>query len=237
MNNEQEPQTLNELQTHFVDLYGRRNNIWLSGRFSRINLLNVALADLQDVIRKDGKKEDLDTMFARIPSRIFCLAHGINNVSVAWAMAEKYPLNECAYCHNFPCNCSEKRSEVVLATDLVPQQLIWRLKDWQKHLGLLYGDKNKERGIDNVMLRLFKEVAELMNLEHYEVPRFGVGADEIEHEYGLELADCMAWTIAAANILETDLERVTLDRFWPVCWNCHQKPCVCSNFSFRQVRI
>lgn len=87
-----------------------------------------------------------------------------------------------------------------------------------------------------MMNRLFKEVAELMNLEH-SLPQTSLTVTEIEHEYALELSDCLAWTIAAANIKEVNLEKVTLDRFWPTCWNCHQKPCVCINFSFNQVRV
>lgn len=72
------PETLQEMQDFFIELYGRRNNIWLPGRLPRINLLNVALGDLQDAVRKDTSGLMIDILFARIPARIFCIAHGWN---------------------------------------------------------------------------------------------------------------------------------------------------------------
>lgn len=227
--------SLQDLQGHFIDLYGLRNNVWLPGRLPRINLLNVALGDLQEAIRKGSAREHLEATFARIPSRIFCIAHGINNVSVALAMMEKYPLDGCAYCHSNPCQCREKRPEARLSrVDLYSPQHSWRLWDWQHYLDSLYGQKNRERGVENAINRSFKEIAELMNLEH-EIPRSRLTRQEIEHEYSLELADCLAWTIALSNIVEVDLEKATLDRFWPRCWNCQGKPCICQDFSFKPI--
>lgn len=234
------PKSVGELQDHFIKLYGRRNNIWLPGRMPRINLLNVAIADLQDAVRKNSHHEHLEVMFARLPSRIFCIAQAVNEVSVASAMMEKYPLAGCVYCHSFPCQCDIRRSDAELAqVALQGVQQQWNLKDWQEHLGRLYGDNNRRLGIENVINRCFKEVAELMNLEH-EIPKADpagiMTASFVEHEFALELADCLAWTMGAANLLEVDLEQVTIDRFWPDCWNCHQKPCVCINFNFQAVR-
>lgn len=234
------PESLDRMQDHFSELYGRRNNVWLPGRQPRIDLLSVAVGDLQDAVRKSIGGVHQDVMFARVVSRVFCIAQGINDVSVVRAMTEKYPASGCSYCHSFPCHCEEQRPDADLGWEMTGEQLGWKLGDWQKHLGNLYGEKNAQNGINNVLLRLFKEVVELTNLERDEIPRAMVDGHlatrDVEHEFALELADCMAWTIAAANILGVDLEKVTMNRFWPTCWSCGQKPCGCSTFSFGQVR-
>src|SRR5438309_1268243 len=117
--------SLDELEDHFVELYGRRNNVYLPGRMPRINLLNIAIGDLQDTIRKDVAIY-LPIAFARVPSRIFCIANGINNVSIVAGMAEKYPLEACAYCGKFPCACKERRDDPKLdPSNLNPEQLTW----------------------------------------------------------------------------------------------------------------
>lgn len=227
---------LDLLQEHFVKLYGRRNEVYLDSRVRRIDFLNIALGDLQDAIRKGSEPLHLKAMFARLPSRIFCIAHGLNNISVTCAMVEKYPKEGCAYCANFPCRCGDRRPEVTLG-EWHPdsEQANWSLADWQQHLNRLYGARNKEKGIENIFNRLFKEISELMSLEH-SIDRASLDMDEIEHEYGLELADCLAWTIAAANFYNVDLEQVVLRRYATGCGKCKQNPCICINFSFQQIR-
>jgi NTP pyrophosphatase (non-canonical NTP hydrolase) len=227
---------LDRLQEHFKHLYGRRNEIFLPGRVSCIDFLNVATGDLQDAIRKDSELEHLAAMFARIPSRIFCIAHGINNVSVAKAMIEKYPLEGCAYCHGYPCQCGERRPEVTLV-EWHPdaEQVGWSLMNWQLHLDNLYGEANRKKGIENILNRLFKEVSELFNLE-YSIGRSDKSMDEIEHEYALELADGLVWTIAGANLCNVDLEKTVLDRYARGCRKCGWNPCSCTHFSFEQIR-
>lgn len=236
---EKTPESLDALQEHFVLLYGRRSQIWLPGRAPRIDLLSVGLGDLQDAIRKDVPQSHLEVMFARVVARICGITQAVNNVSVACAMVEKFPMSGCSYCHNLPCTCSESRPDPQLGLGADQIQLSWMLGDWQKHLDKLYGDKNRERGIENVLNRLFKEVAELLNLER-EIPKIGENGhsvEQVEHEFALELSDCLAWVIAAANITGVDLEKSTLERFWPTCWNCGQKPCLgCRNFNFEQVK-
>jgi len=227
---------LDRLQEHFIHLYGRRNNIFLPGRVSRINFLNVAIGDLQDAIRKDSEPGHLAAMFARLPSRIFCIAHGINNISVAKAMVEKYPQEGCAYCHGSPCQCGERRPEVTLVEwRYDSEQAMWSLADWQNHLNGLYGEANRKKGIESILTRLFKEVSELLNLE-YSIGRSDKPMDEIEHGYALELADCSAWTIAAVNLCELNLEKAVLKRYAAGCGKCGQNPCSCLHFSFEQIR-
>lgn len=226
--------SLNKLQEHFIHLYGRRNDVYLPGRTVRIELFHRGVADLVDAVRKGADKDIIDNMLARNVSRIFCIAHGINNVSIGESMSKKYPSEGCSYCHSSPCKCGERRPDADLGWGSTDSQSIWSLRDWQLHLRALYGKKNKEKGLDYVLNRLSSEVGELISLEH-EVPVKTM--DEAESEYQLELADSLAWTIAAANILEIDLQGATTKRYGNGCKACGQNPCNCGAHNFRQVRV
>lgn len=229
------PETLDAMQIHFAQLYGRRNNLWVPSRRERIRLLDFGIGELDDFIVKDAPLPDRRTMFARVPSRIFCIAHGVNNTSVAKAMAEKYPRDKCGYCFKMPCVCSENRPDNVLVKASATQ-MNWGMRQWQLHLHRLYGRNNEARGMHYIMNRLGKERRELNYFEGT-VKEETMDADSTEHEYALELADCMAWVMAAASFQEIDLETAVLDRFFPNCWNCKQKPCICVGFNQKQVRV
>jgi len=235
---EQKPKSLDELQTHFAELYGARNNIWLSNRLDRIVFLNMGVKSLQDAVRKNGddnvSREILETMMARVSSRIFCVAHGVNNTSISKGLIEKYGKG-CGYCGNIPCKCMERRSVFIPNKVITPEQQNWGLSDWQLHLNSLYGNKNKAKGVYAATDHLSQEVVELFHLEYVLVPKMGVKRWDIEHEYSKELADCMAWTIAVASIIGIGLDIATKGRFWPLCWNCQQKPCICGKFNMEQV--
>lgn len=122
------------------------------------------------------------------------------------------------------------RPGYALAAAPSPKQLAWSLRDWSLHLGSLYNEKNKTLGIHNVIARLFKEVTEVLSLEaDLRVREWTL--DDIELEFSLELSDCLAWTIAVANILQVDLEQAVTDRFGDGCWKCRKNPCYCSHFN------
>lgn len=226
--------SLDKMQEHFSRLYGRRNEVYLPGRTIRIEFFHRGVSDLTDSLRKEANREVLETMFARVVSRIFCIANGINDISLGEGMQRKYPFEGCVYCHSNPCQCQEKRlnADMSWGRNTSPKQ--WDLRDWQNHLGSLYGEKNRQKGMDYVLNRLSSEVGELISLEH-EIPSMTV--DEVELEYQLELADSLAWTMAAANILGIDLQESVIKRYGKACQVCNMNPCSCGAHSFRQVRV
>ena len=225
--------SLDGLQEHFIHLYARRNDIYLPGRATRIDLLHRGIADLNDAIRKEANREVLERMLARVVSRTFCIAHGTNNISVAEGLRKKFPLEGCSYCHKFPCQCGEKRPAPELGWGETFAQEGWSLKDWQNHLNKLYGEKNREKGIDYIVNRLGSESGELISLEH---DILDSTMDDIEQEYQLELADSLAWTIAAANFFGIDIEKATINKYGKGCEKCGSNPCNCGPHSFKQVR-
>jgi len=124
----------------------------------------------------------------------------------------------------------------VLSRLILPDQLDWSLTDWSRHLEALYGARNRENGIQNVMNRLFKEISEIFSLT-MDIPFIKPDGtlDEIEREFALELADTLSWAIAVANMVGVDIEKAVLDRFGDKCWNCKKNPCECSHFNVQPV--
>lgn len=227
---------LQKTADHFFFLYGKRNCLFLPGLRERINFLNLALGDLQDAVRKEAGARALDVALARVVARIFCVADHFKGLPLTEAMVQKYGQQHCSYCQKMPCVCTERRSRSQLERVSLGERYRWGLREWCAHFNALYGAKNKEKGIENILNRLFKEVTELLSLQ-MDVSRMPGTLHEIEMEFALELADTLAWTIAAANFFEVDLEKAVFDRFGSNCWKCREIPCVCTHFNVTAVSI
>lgn len=228
---------LQELMKHFFELYGKRNRIFLQNLLQRIVFLNLAIADLQDAIRKQANSSDLETALARVVARIFCIADYFGDPPITLLLAQKYPKTHCSYCKTIPCTCAERRPDYSLENAPSAEQLLWSLGQWCEHFKIMYGSKNQTKGIENLMNRLYKEISELLTLAMKTPSKFSANTtiDDVETEFSKELCDALAWTIAIANYLEINLEKAVITRYGEVCWKCHKKPCVCTAFSMDQV--
>lgn len=221
---------LKAMMAHFFNLYGKRNRIFLSGLRERIDFLNLAVGDLQDAVRKTPGARTVEIALARVVARVFCVAEHFIALPLVEVMAMKYPAGKCSYCQNFPCVCSNVRPDPTLEQTFGAPQHHWSLKQWCDSFDALYGQRNKEKGIENVLNRLFKEVSEVQSLP-LKIPHMNCGLNEIEKEFALELSDVLAWAIATANLLEIDLEKAILDRFGDGCRKCRQSQCICTHFA------
>lgn len=226
--------TLQEMLNHFFHLYGRRNRIFLSGLRERIDYLNLGICDLQEAIRKEQDSRIIGIALARVGARIFCIAEHFWSLPLVETMSQKYPAKRCCYCQEYPCKCPEKRPDAALES-VSEVQLGWSLRQWQLHLNALYGERNRRRGRENLLNRLFKETGELLSLQ-MTIPNTEMTSEEIEREFSLELADALAWTLALANFFGVDMEEAILNRYGKGCWKCHQDPCVCANFNVRPMK-
>ena len=226
--------TLQEMTSYFFKLYGRRNRIFLPGLGERIGYLNLGICDLQEAIRKGQDVRTIGVAFARVVARIFCIAEHFWLLPFVEAITQKYPAGFCSYCQSFPCKCPEKRPDAIIG-QVSEKQLIWSLRQWQEHFNILYGDKNRQKGMENILNRLFKETGELLSLQMM-IPNTSLSLDEIEKEFSFELADTLAWTIALANFFGVDIEQALLERYGRGCWRCHQSSCICANFDFKPMK-
>jgi hypothetical protein len=226
---------LQELAGHFYDLYGRRNDLFMPDLRMRLDFLNFGIADWQDGIRKHRDSERvMRVAAARVVSRIFCVNHSFPTIELGKYMAMKFK-NGCGYCHHAPCQCDPGiRRDLDLNTYSNPVQHEWSLRQWSDHLGLVYGVRNREAGVENVLNRLQSELAEFLRLVAA-IPTGLLTIDVLELNLGLELADLMAWTIGLAYVLDTDLERSVFDYYGDGCSVCHSNSCRCSKHNILQI--
>ncbi|MCX6832758.1 MAG: hypothetical protein NT028_11635 [candidate division Zixibacteria bacterium] len=226
--------TLVDLMQHSFRLYGRRNRIFLPSLRSRIDFLNLAVGDLQEALRKEAGNLALRASLARVVSRIFCIAEHFLDLPLAEMVARKYLADHCAYCLTLPCSCPERRSEAHLQ-ETPPVEVAPSLRKICTLLERVYGARNREKGLEYILNRLFKEASELISLS---MKRWDAHTriEDIEKEFGLELADALAWTIAVANFVAVDLEAAFLERYGNGCGKCRGNPCTCIGFSFEPLR-
>jgi NTP pyrophosphatase (non-canonical NTP hydrolase) len=222
----EENMDLQALLDHTALLYGRRNRIYLPSLRDLIDYLNLSIGDLQDAVRKDVGREAIGVALARVTCRVFEVADHFKDLPLVAMMVAKFPAGHCSYCHHFPCDCPpEHRLNAILETNHDPAQLQWSLSDWCNHFAGLYGTKNKERGIGDILNRLFREASEFLSLCMHAQ---GATVEEAEREFALELADTLSWTIAVANFFEVDLEEAYLRRYGNGCVNCKRSSCNCT---------
>lgn len=91
-----------------------------------------------------------------------------------------------------------------------------RVHEFQRHIGELYLEKDKRRGMEGTLLWLIEEVGEATE-----------AARRKEAHLAEELADIVAWTASVANLAGVDLEAAMAAKYPPLCKRCHAKPCAC----------
>jgi NTP pyrophosphatase (non-canonical NTP hydrolase) len=192
------------------------------------------VGDLQEALRKDAGEVAVRSALARTVSRVFCIAEHFFDLPLPQVFAEKYLQDCCAYCLTSPCHCPERRPEPQLR-EPTQERTFYTLRDIAVHLDFLYGSRNKERGMEYLLNRLFKEVSELISLS---MRRWDTGTplEDIEKSFALELADALAWIISIANFLKIDLQDAFLERYGDGCSKCSKNPCQCVGFSWEPLQ-
>ena len=84
--------------------------------------------------------------------------------------------------------------------------------------GWIYFEKDSRRGIEKTYMWLVQEVGEL--------GRAILKGDRNNIEE--EIADVFAWLVSLCNLLNIDLEEVSLKRYPNKCPKCNSKPCKCN---------
>lgn len=232
--NAEKHMNLKQLIDHARRVYGRRNSVHFRGTPDRIGFLLVATGDLHDAIKKRMKKAVIAHMLGRVVSRIFCVIDAYKVLPLVEIMARKYPLTHCTYCHKCPCKCGKKRPDYVLMKKPSSEQLKWSLKEWCTAFNRMYGRKNEKCDAEILLLRLYKEITELLAIASRPETIRGDLLDG-EREIALEIADILAWTIAIANHFGIDLESQYLKLYGDGCPNCHGSECHCAAFRYGQL--
>ena len=93
------------------------------------------------------------------------------------------------------------------------------LRDWQRRIGAMYGDKDERRGPEGTFLWLSEEVGEL-----------AAALREADPEnLAAEFADVLAWLATLANVVNVDLTEAVLKKYGGGCPGCAATPCTCDD--------
>jgi NTP pyrophosphatase (non-canonical NTP hydrolase) len=231
--------TLQQLLDHLKSIFSDRNARYLPEVVQRLAFLTAGIRQLEDGYEENLKGEyagRLAYLFAR-----WCAAvELVEDLSPLRMLAAKYG-HCCSYCMAEPCACSQAGRPESATMLPNPACQAWSLRQWQQHLGQLYGAKNKARGVNFVLLRLFSENTEALSCwllvtmppapepTHYERR-----LNKFRGDLALELCDVLAWILAAANILSVDLEKAVMETYGHGCNRCEQPRCGCTWPEFSQ---
>ncbi|MFX0014283.1 MAG: MazG nucleotide pyrophosphohydrolase domain-containing protein [Promethearchaeota archaeon] len=94
------------------------------------------------------------------------------------------------------------------------------IREFQKLMVTLYGDRDRKRGIEKSLLWLQSENGEL-------IEAYLKGNQDILRE---EVADVFAWLCSVCNLLNIDLETAAWEKYPSSCPKCNASPCKCSHF-------
>lgn len=93
------------------------------------------------------------------------------------------------------------------------------LRDFQRRIEQIYGERDRPRGIDRNFVWFTEEVGELAK----EIRRDPRREDLLR----LELSDVLAWLVTLASQLEIDLADAA-ERYAHGCPKCGATPCACA---------
>jgi NTP pyrophosphatase (non-canonical NTP hydrolase) len=92
------------------------------------------------------------------------------------------------------------------------------IREAQRFLEIVYGVRDRARGVDKAFVWLVSEVGELA-----EALLKSRGSESVNEE----AADILAWLLSLCNIAGIELERVFTEKYGAGCPRCRQTPCGC----------
>ena len=94
----------------------------------------------------------------------------------------------------------------------------------QELMKQLYFEKDSRRGLEKTTLWLVSEIGELADI----IVKNSQPKKSHELELSNEIADCFAWLLSIANLLEIDLEKAIIQKYPSKCPRCEKNPCQCN---------
>jgi NTP pyrophosphatase (non-canonical NTP hydrolase) len=196
--------------------------------------LQNALLDLSKKVRKGNySQRELLVSLSSVFSRTVSLVNSFKDLPIVESLCVKYPFNGCGYCQELICICTyENRPDFKGAIDVfdpktTTEQKQWSIKNWCRHLNVVYGKTNRERGIQTAIMRLQEELLEVSDCEFVASVKYTSSNPEFILEISKEFADVFAWIFAIANMLEVNLDGIISAWAFKPCTDCKRNPCKC----------
>ena len=219
---------LRETVLSLFELYGLRNAMYLRGDMRAMALHNRIRSFCKMIRENKWSKDELSGALASVFARTIAYADSFIELPLVESLCEKYPGTNCAYCHSFPCECKKSREGQIRLASVSSLQLEWTITDWIKHMEDVYGAKNRERGIDFMLLRLMEEMHEAEDAHLFDGTRNpNITLTVRRQNIAREFADVLAWIFAIAGVLKLDIQKSVEERYGGKCQRCHKRPCDC----------
>lgn len=219
-----------QLQRHLNATFGDRNRRVTPQLVDRIMFLNLAVGYLQEAVQKHrGEKAKIRYALARVIGWTCCVAEYMPNSNIVLAMSAKYPEMGCGYCGKPVCSCKGHRKRNVPG-EPNPVQCRWSITRWQAHFQQVYGEKNRQRGLENCINRLFKEVTEIIEL--HIAQSLGADLPDFPKLFVNEVVDIIAWCFGIAYLLKINLEDGLVELYGRGCTGCRSPVCICPTVIF-----
>jgi NTP pyrophosphatase (non-canonical NTP hydrolase) len=91
------------------------------------------------------------------------------------------------------------------------------INEFQRHIDVTFGDKDRQRGVPSTIAWLTEELGELA-----QAVRKGTREQQVH-----ELGDVIAWTVSLASQLGIAMDEA-IARYAVGCPRCATSPCICS---------
>lgn len=223
--------TFQERLANLWELFGLRNAMYHRGD-SLDKLLLVGITHFGRLLRKGEKNPAmLGKALASLFSRASTWANTFKELPIVEALCEKYPIGKCAYCGQTQCTCPlDNRPAITHATIVAEEQRAWSVNEWMRHLDKVYGDTNRQRGLQLAYLRLFEEIGEIGLVQLLDVHNSELSLDDVRRNMAREFADVFAWILSISAMIEIDLDKVLDEQYPHLHRRCGQRPCTCGSF-------
>ncbi len=237
MQNESLQKTIASLR----ELYGPRNKMYMRGEGAIFQLHRHFMELNNEVFRKGApRKQYQASRLAGLFAITIAYADSFGDIPVVEALCRKYPQGLCSYCRKNPCGCAKVRDKSLGQPNISTasaEQMNWSINDFVKNLDALYGQNNRDRGIEWAFLRLVSEIHEAEHAHMFEeMPNPDYSLDERSHRLAKEFADALAWIFAISAMLEIDLGAEVRKRYGGNCHRCGQRPCKCGPYNVYTIR-
>ena len=93
------------------------------------------------------------------------------------------------------------------------------LNDLQRHIRVMYFEKDAARGVEGTFMWLMEEIGELATALR------GNDRENLAEEF----ADVVAWLVTIANVVDIDLTAALVSKYGNGCPGCKKLVCLCPN--------
>lgn len=223
MSTPQKPDTLNEWQEMFKQIYGQNNNT-----LSPVRMWLHLMEEAGEVAR-DMRKEDYVSLLHDLPDVFawLCTFSNQMGINVEQAVWEKYP-NICPYClrtNNCVCiaegfsSYDSRRLNRYRKNNSKPHSL----ESWEEMFRSIYGNVNRILSRASIGFHLMEEIGEVASL---------LRRDDFD-SYSIEIADVFAWLVAIPMKMPElgTLSEMAWSVYPGMCKRCRLHICGCEGRS------